>query len=200
MNERDSEQVARMFTEGGYTVTPDETRGRCHPDQHLLGARSGGAEGARKNGHDDVQGPRPETRGLWFHGLHGPVPRRRAFQVRAQPGRGGRHAEIPQGFRIRGHHPSATARSPHGRSDLLVARRIGLRCGRGGRLAKHHPRSHRQAARSHRRSSPSCRAATCVAPSASCRTPAARNAAGRSTTSSAKSATSPRTASRRSRC
>ena len=24
MNERDSEQVARMFVEGGYTVTPDE--------------------------------------------------------------------------------------------------------------------------------------------------------------------------------
>ena len=25
MNERDSEQVARMFVEGGYTVTPEET-------------------------------------------------------------------------------------------------------------------------------------------------------------------------------
>ena len=25
MNERDSEQVARMFVAGGYTVTPDET-------------------------------------------------------------------------------------------------------------------------------------------------------------------------------
>ncbi len=55
MNERDSEQVARMFSERGYTVTADENGGRRRAHQHLLGARPGGAEGARENGQPDAR-------------------------------------------------------------------------------------------------------------------------------------------------
>ena len=38
------------------------------------------------------------------------------FKAVPQPRCGRRHAEIPQGVRIRGQHPPAPARSPHGRS------------------------------------------------------------------------------------
>ena len=62
MNERDSEQVAQMFVEGGYTLTRRRER---TPMSILINtcsrARPGRAEGARQDGHDG-QVPRRRSR------------------------------------------------------------------------------------------------------------------------------------------
>ena len=52
MNERDSEQVARTFVEGGYTLTREEAERGCDFDQYLQCAGSGGAEGFGEDGDD----------------------------------------------------------------------------------------------------------------------------------------------------
>ena len=141
MNERDSEQVARMFTEGGYTVTSNEKEAdvilintcsvRDQAEQKALGKMGSMMHHSRHRAHV-------------VYGFMGCMAQSRgdaAVQGGAQSGCGRRHPEIPQGVRLRGHHPAAAAGSPHGRAVPRAARRQRLRHRGGGRLAKHHPRS-----------------------------------------------------------
>ena len=136
MNERDSEQVARMFRErGGYALTAERGRGGRDSDQHLFGPGPGGTKGDRENGDDGQVPPDQAACRLWVSRLHGSIAGRRVVADDPASRPGGRHTEIPSGGRICGHDPAAPDRAPDGRRAVFDRG-----CRHRGGVAEHHPR------------------------------------------------------------
>ena len=68
MNERDSEQVARMFVQKGYTMTDCEDEA----DVILFNPGAGGTKGAGENGASGQAAAAPSACSVRHDGLHGP--------------------------------------------------------------------------------------------------------------------------------
>ena len=164
MNERDSEQVAQMFVEGGYTLTADE----AEADVILINTCS-------------VR-DQAEQKALGKMGMHGQLPPRRSrtsssASWAAWPRAAGAelferipHLDLVVGtqkyhkvFEHVDAHPPGAGSSAGWTTRALAARRDRLRHREEERLAEHHPRPRRRRTARPPPSSRSCRAATCTA-------------------------------------